>query len=972
MANIQATISLKNNASSTCQKIIKSLTSVSQRLNAVQSKTNSISTGFNKVNSAAKQVTNQTTKNVSVQQQLNGIVRHVYGSHIALLNIEKKIGNATRNNAKAQANHNQYLRGATNEANRLFNALRNVFSVYALLNGAKNTLGLADTVAQTRARLGIVNELNGSLYETAEIEQMIYEAAMRSRGSYLDTAKVVGGLGIRAADAFGDVGEIVRFTEVLNKMGAVSGTKANELTSALYQINQAMGAGKFQGDEFRSVSENLPLALQAVARYKGVSVGALKDMAKKGEITADVFKNAVLSMGDEIDDRFKKMPITWGQVWNTMKNHMLKVSDGILQEISKITQSDRFVGFMQKLSVKFQELMSIVKEVFTKLKNVAAYMYDNWNKVKPVIIGVSTAFVLYKVAVSSALFVSALFTYYQAIMAARAARVAGVMFAARAQMYGMNAAMLSCPWVWLIAGLGILCGAFISVMAATYDWGSANIDVWGTIKNIAHLVAEKIKSAWVSLCEYIKPAVEAVGEVFNNVSAWIVRNWDNIVYVISVVAAAFVWLTQVAVNVATFVCGALNIVWEALCIIWDVLCVIGSWVSDNSGWIIDTITAIAAAIGTVVLAIVAVCGVVATAILIYGAFCAVVALAKGIMALFTIATWKQVAANIAATVTGWAASSPLLFWIVVIGLVIAAIVALVCWILDLCGVSVSAVGIICGAFAWMAATIWNIIVACWNGILQFFDSIINLILGVIEFFLNAFGGGFDSFGAACFNLFGQIIAAFLDLGKIVTTVIDAIFGSNYSDKLEGWANSARNWGKSETSVTIERNVLTRNASLGRVNATDWYDAGYDFGSDVTGSLSKLGDGLGDTLGFDGDLTSKVNKLIKTKDGSTGITDDLSKALTGGYDGSNPALDKIAGNTGEIADNTSGLSGNNEDTKYLRELAEREAINRYTLTDLNVKMTNNNTMNSDVDVEKFGRRLWSALSESARQTVPLNF
>lgn len=968
MANIEATIRLRDNASSTCQKIVNLLTSIDLRLNTIQSHTNVISSGFNKVNSAAKQVTKETAKTVSVENQLDGIVRHVYGSHIALLNIEKKIGNATRNNAKEQAKHNNYLRGATNEANRLFNALRNVVGVYALLNGAKNTLGLADTVAQSRARLGIVNELNGSLYETAEIEQMIYEAAMRSRGSYLDTAKIVGGMGIRAADAFSDVGEIVQFVEVLNMMGAVSGANANEVTNALYQINQAMGAGKFQGDEFRSVSENLPLALQAVAKYKGVSIGALKDMAKRGEITADVFKNAILSMTDEVNDRFKKMPITWGQVWNIMKNHMLKVSDGILQEISKITQSDRFVGFMQKLSVKFQELMSIVKDVFIKLKKVAASMYDNWSKVKPVIIGVATAFILYKAAIESALIASALFTYYQAIMAARAARLAGVMFAARAQMYGMTAAMLSCPWVWLVGGLAILGGVLISVMAATYDWGSANIDVWGTIKNIAHVTAEKIRSAWMSLCEYIKPAVEVVGEVFNNVSAWIVRNWDNIVCVISVVAATFLWLSKVAVNVATFVCGALNIVWEALCIIWDVLCVIGSWISDNSGWIIDTIITIGAAIGTLVLAIVGMCAIVATAIILYGVFCAVVALAKGIMALFTVATWKQVWANIAATVTGWAATSPLLFWIVVIGLVIAAIVALVCWILDLCGVSVSAVGIICGAFAWMAATIWNIIVACWNGVLQFFDSVINLILGVIEFFLNAFGGGFDSFGAACFNLFGQIIAAFLDLGKVVTTVIDAIFGSDYSSKLEGWANSARNWGKSETSVTIERNVLTRNASLGRVNATDWYNAGYEFGSDVTGSISKLGDGLG----FDSDFTSKLGKLIKTKDGSGAITDDLSKALSGGYDGSNPALDKIAGNTGEIADNTSGLNGNNEDTKYLRELAEREAINRYTLTDLNVKMTNNNTMNSDGDVENFGRRLWSALSESARQTIPFNY
>ena len=968
MANIEATITLKDNASSTCNKIVSLLTSIDQRLNTIQSHTNVISSGFNKVNSAAKQVTGETAKIVSVEEQLDGIVRHVYGSHIALLNIEKKIGNATRNNAKEQSKHNQYLRGATNEANRLLNTLRNVVSVYALYNGAKNTLGLADSVAQTRARLDIVNELNDSLYETSEIEQMIYESAMRSRGSYLDTASVVGGLGIRAGDAFTNVGEIVKFTETLNKMGAVSGTSANEVRNALYQINQAMGSGKFQGDEFRSVSENLPLALQAVAKFKGVSVGALKDMAKDGKITAQVFKAAILGMSDEVDERFKKMPITWGQVWNVIKNHMLKVSTPILQEISNITQSDRFVGFMQKLSVKFQQFASIVGDVFGKLKKLAATMYDNWSKVKPVIIGVTTAFTLYKTAVMSALAASALFTYYQAIMAARAARVAGVMFAARAQMYGMTAAMLSCPWVWLVGGLAILAGVFVSVTAATYDFGAANIDVWGTIKNIVRATIERMKSAWLSFSEFMKPIVEEIGVVFSKVGDWIARNWDNIVQVISVIAGIFIGLSKAVVSVATWIAGALMIVWDVLSIIYTIICAIASWVADNSGWIIDVITGIAAAIGTVVLAVVAVIGVIALATTIFFIFSAAVALVKGVMALFTIATWKQVAANIAATVSGWAASSPLLFWIVVIGLVIAAIVALVSWILNLCGVSVSAVGIICAAFAWLAGTIWNIIVACWNGILQFFDSIINIILSVIEFFLNAFGGGFDSFGDAVKNLLGNIISWFLDLGKVVTKIIDAIFGTNWTAGLESLKSRVLSWGKNKTAVTLKRDVLSRNASLDRVNTTDWASAGYDFGSNMADSISSIGDGL--NLG--GDLTSGLGGLIKKADGSGATNNDLTKALTGGYDGSNPALDKIAGNTGEIADNTSGLNGNNEDTKYLRELAEREAINRYTLTDLNVKMTNNNTVNSNVDVEQIGRRLWSALSESASQTIPLNF
>ena len=1000
MANIEATISLKDNASSVCNKIVGALNRIEQLLTKISQDTNKISTSFNNVNNAAKGVTNTVSKTNTTQQKLNSILKNTETTNRKLLDIEKKIKGATDNNSKAQQKYNGYLRGATNEANRLLNTLRNVVSIYALYEGAKNTLGLADTVAQTRARLGIVNELNGSLYKTAEIEQMIYEASMRSRGSYLDTAKVVSGLGIRAADAFGNVGEIVQFTEVLNKMGAVSGASANEVSNALYQINQAMGAGKFQGDEFRSVSENLPLALQAVAKYKNVSVGALKDMAKKGEITADVFKKAVLGMTDEINDRFKKMPITWGQVWNVMKNHMLKVSDGILREISKITKSERFVGFMQKLSVKFQEFMGIVKEVFMKMKEMAAYIYDNWNKLKPLIVGVATAFTLYKVAVSSALTVSALFTYYQAVVAARQARVNGVMFAARAQLYGMNAAMLSCPWVWLVAGLGILVGAIVSVMAATYDWKSANIDVWGTIKNIAHASAEKIKSAWKSLCDYVKPAIEAVGEVFNRVSAWVVKHWDKISYCISVVAGVFVWLGQVAFMACTWIVDALMILWDVLCFVFDLVVSIGEFIVNNWGYIEPIVFGIVGAFVAYKLALMAVAAwhvISAGAIALWNG---ITLIAKGVMALFSAATWKQVYANIAMTVSAWAASSPLLFWIIVITAIIVVIALLIKWIASLCGKSVSAVGIIVGAFTYLYACIYNIIAFLWNYIVafvEFFANVfknpiysvkmlfVNLGLAVVGIMKGA-AGAVDAVANAVVDAIEWAVNKAIDfVNSLISAMpgkVKELLGVSSIGKVSfGEVNFKSNLGDIESKLNAMKGTKPEDyweaPKMEYKDTLESFNKGYNWGANLSDNLSNLGSDLSDKLSLDGDLTSKLGKLVKTNTGSgTGLNDDLAKALTGGYDGSNPALDKIGKDTGKIADSSGSaadsLDASNDNLKYLRELAEREAINKYTLTDLNVNMTNHNTMNSDVDVDNFGRRLWGALVKNARRTIPVSY
>ena len=979
MAGIEATISLRDNSSPVINKIITILNRMDETLNAIQSHTNTIASSFRKIETTTDGATDAVDKTNKKCEKLDTILKNTNNSCRILLNIKNKIGSATRSNAKAQARHNEYLRGATTEANQLLGSLKAAVSIYSAYNAGKGVLALADAVSMNRARLGIVNELNGSLYETAQLEEMIYESSMRSRGSYLDTAKVVSGLGIRAADAFGNVGEIVQFTEVLNKMGAISGSSANEVTSALYQINQAMGSGKFQGDEFRSVSENLPLALQAVAKYMNVSVGTLKKLSKEGKITADVFKNAILSMSNEVDDRFKKMPITWSQVWNIMKNYMIKASDAILLEISEITQSDRFIGFAQAVGDKFKRVIDIIHDMFVDMKKGIAYVYDNWSKFRPIITSVTIALGIYSVAIKGCLVVSALYSYFQAIMAARIARVNGMLLVQRSQLYGLTAAMLSCPWVWLVGGLSILIGTFVALTYSTHEYEFASIDVWGTIKNVAVVAAENIKSAWASLCAYVKPAIQSIGDVFNQIADWIVSNWDTISSVISTVVGAFVWLGQTAFTVGSWIAGGLKVAWEFLCVIWDVLCFVGQLIIDNAGWVSTLILNVATAIGTVVLTVGALCGIILIAIGLWLTISVAIATVKAVMSLFTIATWKAVAANIAAAVSGWAASAPLLFWVVVIGILIVVIAYLIQWIADLCGSSVSATGLICGAFMWLAGAVWDIIVTIWNGILTFFDAIINQILGIIEWFINAFNGGFDSFGSAVANLLGNIISWFLDLGCVVTKIIDAIFGTDWTAGLKSLRNKVISWGsKNSNAITIERDVLSRNASLGYVDANEWASAGYKFGENIGESFSNIQsklEGLGNFgditsklggIGVDGDITKKLSGLVQTKDPSSSANfgDDIAKAL-----GNNTsALDDISTNTGKIADNTGdSLSKSSEDLKYLRELAEREAINKYTLTDLNLNLSNVNNINSEQDGDNLLRRF---LGEVYNQVRPL--
>ena len=92
----------------------------------------------------------------------------------------------------------------------------------------------------------------------------------------------------------------------------------------MYQLTQAMGSGRPQGDEFRSIIENAPLLAKYIEDYmrnvKGAT-GTMKEWSAQGMLTADVIKNAVFNMTDEVNAKFDEMPMTWGQVWQTMKKH---------------------------------------------------------------------------------------------------------------------------------------------------------------------------------------------------------------------------------------------------------------------------------------------------------------------------------------------------------------------------------------------------------------------------------------------------------------------------------------------------------------------------------------------------------------------------------------------------------------------------------------------------------------------------
>lgn len=263
---------------------------------------------------------------------------------------------------------------------------------------------------------------------------------------------------------------------------------------------------------------------------------------------------------------------------------------------------------------------------------------------------------------------------------------------------------------------------------------------------------------------------------------------------------------------------------------------------------------------------------------------------------------------------------PLTWILLIIIAVIAAIYMIVAAINKLTGSTISATGIICGVVAVAGAFVLNCAIGVLNAIIQAIWTIfVAPFLGIVEWILNVCNGGFNSFGDAVANLIGQIIGWFLNLGKVVTTIIDAIFGTDWTAGLESLQSAVTSWGKNENAITLDKNAPTIDY---RATYSGAWDAGYDFGQGID---DKIG-GMFDASGLDS---------------------------MGAFDLSN-TLDGIYGNTGDTAANTAAtadaLDIAEEDLAYLRDIAEREAINRFTTAEIKVEQHNENHISKDADLD----------------------
>lgn len=613
---------------------------------------------------------------------------------------------------------NKKLENTGASANVANTGLGKLVKTFISLAAIKKGTDIVDEYTNIASRLALIND---GLQTQAELQDKIFAAAERARGSYSDMADAIAKMGLLAKDAFKGNDELLAFTELVQKSFKIAGADTSEQQAAMRQLAQAMASGRLQGDELVSIMENAPMIYDAIAKYMGMTKGELKKLSSEGAITADIIKNAMFMAADDINKKFETMPMTFGDVWSKIKNGAMRAFNPVVQKVNELINSEGFNKFINGMVKGFYTISTVASGLINIISKVGSFFASNWSIIEPLIWGIIGALVVYNTTMGIAWITTLKHIALKAAHTVASWMETAAILALTVAQEGLNAALAACPITWIITAIIVLIAVFYAAIA-----------------------------------------------VINK----------------------------------------------------------------------------------------------------------------------------------------------------------------------LAGTSISATGIILGAFAVAGAFILNLFVGTINAIIQLlWAAFVEPFIGIIEWVLNVAQGGFDSFGDAVANLIGNIISWFLSLGKVVTKIIDAIFGTDWTSGLSSLQDKVLSWGKNEKAITLERAAPTIEK---RFKYSTAWDIGYNAGKNLEDKLS---------------LNNLLGNIPNMEDYKGFDFSDFGTP-------NNPLTVQGVGANGKIE-----VDMSDEDLKYLRDIAQREYINKFTTATLapNIQISFGD-IHETADADKVAKRIRKILQE----------
>lgn len=537
---------------------VQDMNTMQQRLSAIQQRiqqieNNPVNVGADNANAELEQLRMQLNQAIQEQNSLNQAMQNmdVSAANDAYLRLSQTVGNTERyirDNVDEQGRFNQEISAGTQQANELTNTIKRAVAAYVSIQTVGKALNISDELVQTTSRL---NMMNDGVQTTAELVNMVYAAAQDARGSFSQMADVVARFGNNAKDAFSSSEEVVAFADLIQKQMTIAGASTQEAANAELQLSQALGSGVLRGDELNSIFEQAPNLIQNIADYLDVPIGKIREMAADGELSADVVKAAIFSAADDINSKFNEMPMTWGQMWQSMQNTALIAFQPVLQRLNDLANSEAFQTFIQGAIEAMATLANILLNVFDLAVSIGTFIGDNWSIIAPIVYGIVAALTAYIAISAIVAAINGVMAIAEGVKAAAQMMATGATFAETAAQQGLNAALMACPLTWIIMLILALIVVIFAVCNAIAKMTGIANSGFGVITGGVNVVIQFFKNLGLTVANIALGIGNAIAALASNM----MTAFHN---AICSVQSWFYNLLSTALSVIEGICSALN------------------------------------------------------------------------------------------------------------------------------------------------------------------------------------------------------------------------------------------------------------------------------------------------------------------------------------------------------------------------------------------------------------------------------
>lgn len=582
-SNSRTAVSVIKRIEAGFDKVVSAIGMVSKQLGGMGSQMQRIASTTHKIQTGQQQLTNTVRQGNTALQQTASAIHRASINQIRLTSSFKQsvtsamrlrqsagsIAPAINQNTSAQKRFNDSVNKGTSGMSALIGKVKSLASAYLGVKALGGVFSLSDTLTSIGVRL---DQINDGTHTTAQLQEKVYQSAMRSRASYADMADAIARMGMLTDGVFSSNDELIQFTETLNKMYGVSKATTEQMSAGTLQLQQALSSGVLQGDEYKSIRENAPLVGKAIADYLGVAQSKLKELSRDGKLTADVVKNAILNASKDINLMFAEMPVSWGEVLTLMENYAVRAFEPVLKLIGKITTSKPFIKFANSVANAISKVSNIIQNMYKALSPVLAWVYDavvkigdvivdKWNLFEPIVWGIVSAMIALKAKLALVAIWSGICAVAQGVLTG--AKILATFFtwaltsatlAEAGAMWGLNGALYACPITWIIVAIIALIVVVYLVVAAINEWRDTTVSATGVIVGSVMWLGAAIWNIIAWLVNVIIGAIFALGVIIANI----------VIGIMNVVAG----VVQAIVNSWTWCCDNIGIIFDNIGIWW--------------------------------------------------------------------------------------------------------------------------------------------------------------------------------------------------------------------------------------------------------------------------------------------------------------------------------------------------------------------------------------------------------------------